>query len=57
MKPGPHCPIEHDYVAKGRAPTATCDWHREVGGRVEVVYPARTTGRQGRPVHAARRTK
>jgi penicillin-binding protein 1C len=48
MKAGPDCPIKHDYVAKGRAPAALCDWHRTIAGRVELVYPPRLDGWQRR---------
>jgi penicillin-binding protein 1C len=41
LLPGPHCPHLHDYVSSGRAPTATCDWHREGGS---LVYPPRAQG-------------
>ncbi len=41
LLPGPHCPHLHDYVAKGHAPKATCDWHRGAG---PVRYPARAEG-------------
>jgi penicillin-binding protein 1C len=44
MKPGPHCPIKHEVVAKGRGPTETCTWHVDRDGRVEVVYPAQAQG-------------
>jgi penicillin-binding protein 1C len=44
-KPGPHCPIKHEVVAKGRGPTKTCDWHADVGGgRIEVRFPAEVQG-------------
>jgi penicillin-binding protein 1C len=38
MLPGPHCPHLHDYVPAGKAPTATCDWHRGSG---PIAYPPR----------------
>jgi penicillin-binding protein 1C len=41
LLPGPHCPHLHDYVPSGRAPTDTCDWHREGG---KLVYPPRAGG-------------
>ncbi|HTJ42512.1 MAG TPA: transglycosylase domain-containing protein [Kofleriaceae bacterium] len=54
MKPGPHCPIKHEVVAKGRGPTKECDWHREIDGRVQVVYPAQAAGWERRRTRAAR---
>jgi hypothetical protein len=45
MKPGPHCPIKHEVVAKGRGPTRICDWHVDVGGgRIELRFPAEVQG-------------
>ncbi len=38
---GPRCPHVHDHVPAGKAPTATCDWHRPDG---TLVYPERARG-------------
>jgi penicillin-binding protein 1C len=35
MAPGPHCPRVHDYVARGRAPSAPCTWHDAAGHLTE----------------------
>ena len=49
MKPGPHCPIKHEVVAKGRGPTQTCTWHvLGPDGRIETIYPAEAAGWQRR---------
>jgi penicillin-binding protein 1C len=49
MKPGPHCPLEHEVVAKGRGPTATCTWHvLGPDGTIETIYPAEAAGWQRR---------
>ena len=39
MRAGPDCPHKHEYVARGHAPTATCDWHQRQGEVVRLVYP------------------
>jgi penicillin-binding protein 1C len=54
LRPGPHCPIKHDVVARGRGPTKTCDWHEEVEGRVRIVYPAQAAGWERRAARDAR---
>jgi penicillin-binding protein 1C len=54
LAPGPHCPIKHEVVAKGRGPTKTCDWHVQVGDHVELRYPAEAQGWVRRMAGAAR---
>lgn len=39
LRPGPACPIKHDWAPRGRAPSQVCDWHRDRHGRAELVLP------------------
>jgi len=56
MAPGPHCPLAHDHVARSRAPTEPCSWHRGRGdGVVEVRYPPRAQGWAARQRRTAAR--
>jgi penicillin-binding protein 1C len=45
LRPGPACPTrKRERFLAGTEPTDTCDWHREIAGHVETVYPKEAAG-------------
>jgi penicillin-binding protein 1C len=42
--PGPDCPHKRELFVPGTAPRSACAWHRRVGSRVEVAWPAEVAG-------------
>jgi penicillin-binding protein 1C len=45
LRPGPACPTrKRERFLAGTEPTDTCDWHHEIGGHIEVVYPREVAG-------------
>lgn len=44
LLPGPDCPHKRETFIPGTEPRAACDWHRRLGGRVEVVWPPEVAG-------------
>jgi len=45
LRPGPSCPTrKKERFLIGTVPTDACDWHREIAGHLETVYPREVAG-------------
>jgi penicillin-binding protein 1C len=45
LRPGPACPThKREKFLDGTVPADTCDWHREIDGQVETLYPKEVAG-------------